>query len=233
MWSVPDKRGNNCSSAETAWSVRGRAAKGSMGCSGISMRDKLLHWLKLCNSANGEMTEFRWIELGGSVSLVWRSWEQFSLEHSTQCRIQVMKGILNTSFSRRNKEGKTLHMLCSPNKSKIFFISSPMSLLLNKLKFAWSLLKWSVIFFVLFSTIQKWFLWEESKVSYFSFTVDDSWHRCSLSMPRNGSHSIFFTLSAMCYHKDADISFFWQKVLLEKWVFYRNCIVLLGSGYCS
>lgn len=54
-------------------------------------------------------------------------------------------------------------------------------------------------------------------------------------MPRNGSHSVFFTLSAMYYHKDTDISFFFlkQEVPLEKWIFYRNCVVLLGSGYCS
>lgn len=134
VWSVPDKTGSSCSSAETAWSVR--AAKGNMGCSGISVEACCTDW-KLCSSANGEMTEFRWIELGGSVSLVWRTWEQFSLEQSTQCRVQVMKGVLKTSFSRRDKQGKTLHMLCSPNKSKFFFVNFPMSLLLNTLKFAW------------------------------------------------------------------------------------------------
>lgn len=175
---------------------------------GDSMGDKLLHWVKavqLCKWRNDRF-QMDWARRQCFFSV--KILTAVPLEHSTQCRVQAMKGILKMGLLHFQEEIKRVeHCTCYvPQIKAIFFVSLPMSS--QHTKICLITIKMFSDLFVLFSTIQKWFLWGEEKISYFSFAVAESWHGCPLSMPRNGSHSIFFTLSAMYYHKEADISFF-------------------------
>lgn len=123
LCSVTDKAGDSCSSAETAWTAVPEAELQRETWNALESvwETNYCTDLKPCNSANGEMTDFWWIELGGSVSLVWRYWEQFSLEHSTQCRVQVMKGILKMGLLHFQEIKRVKHCTCCAPQTKASF----------------------------------------------------------------------------------------------------------------